>query len=314
MVLAFAFICEVIRYAREKEFFLKNIYAVIFGIAIGCMIHPKVPDYMQIVYLNYILASFYKFTGVDLGFSGELGAMNLPSTIIANFAILFCLALVLRAAFLINKRMSLPSVVWGAVAGIYTLLAFYSTRFWHQAIPLSFIFLASYFGNFMKDPDWPKTLDRIRVFILVFFIAAPFFLAANSIRLARSLEFLAVRNSYYENAGSWMRKNIPEGETIYHSYWDDSSYFIYMNPKNNYINTNDPIYMFYRYPNEFSLIDKLCMGMVINPHEALGRIFKARYAYLRKDEPLYRQIKSDANRFRLLYEDNYGAIFELLKN
>jgi hypothetical protein len=109
-----------------------------------------------------------------------------------------------------------------------------------------------------------------------------------------------------------MKNNIPEDQTIYHSNWEDSSYFICLNPKNNYINTNDPIYMFYLYPKESALLNSLSMGRAANPHEALASIFKARYGYVRKEEPLFRQVLFDKRHFKILYEDYIGAVFEVL--
>ena len=120
-------------------------------------------------------------------------------------------------------------------------------------------------------------------------------------------------NSHYEATAKWMQKNIPPGELIYHPFWSDSPYFMCFNPKNNYISVLDPIYMFYRYPKEFLINKDLYEGRFQNPQEVLGEVFKVTYGYARKSNPLYAQIENDPAHFEILYRDNGGAVFKLLK-
>ncbi|MFH1768744.1 MAG: hypothetical protein ABH858_06265 [Candidatus Omnitrophota bacterium] len=117
-------------------------------------------------------------------------------------------------------------------------------------------------------------------------------------------------NTHYEEIAVWMDENIPAGETIYHVYWSDSPYFICLNPKNNYMVVLDPIYMFYRYPEQYLAYNDLKEGLIKNPY-IIKKIFDAAYGYSRKETPLYSQIRDDKEHFDILYEDDYGIVFKI---
>jgi hypothetical protein len=115
----------------------------------------------------------------------------------------------------------------------------------------------------------------------------------------------------YEDSAYWMKSHVPAGKTIYHTGWDSSSYFICLNPKNDYINVQDPIYMFYPYPKEYIIYRNLDDGKFSKPHEVLQRIFKVNYGYVKKNTGLYWQIKNDTEHFHVLYENDLGIVFRV---
>lgn len=311
MLLVFAIMCEVLRYINNREFSKKNIYAVILGSILGCLIHPNFPNNIISLYLNGVLVPYFRLIGLDLGFSGELNPLGMRDVIVSNFSALFTLGAISWISVRMKAKINHSTMVWFGSFAVYLILAFFSMRYWYQADILFFVFAASHVSDLIKKRTAYRTSQKTKIAIAMCLIATLPFLYINAKQFTKYTGYLAERNAGMENVARWMNKNIPEGRTIYHSYWDDSSYFICLNPKNNYINTNDPIYMFYRYPREFSLIDDLSMGRVENPHEALRKIFKAEYGYLRKYEPLYDQVRGDTNHFKVIYEDNEGAIFEL---
>jgi hypothetical protein len=127
------------------------------------------------------------------------------------------------------------------------------------------------------------------------------------------MDFSSERSSRFEHVGRWMALAIPPGKTIYHSYWSDSPYFLCLNPKDKYIDVLDPIYMIWPYPREYGLLKELSLGKVDKPAAAISKIFKADYGYVHKSEPLYRQVLSSPQYFKIIYEDIEGAVFELIK-
>jgi hypothetical protein len=305
MIIVFAFICEILRWLIKKEFFARNIYIAAAGVIFGCLIHPAFPRNLFSFYLNGMLVPLCGLRGTDLGFGAELQAFDTKLALISNFAVFLSLNVIFWAALLTRRIVSLATSVWLASAGIYLFLAFFGNRYWYQANALFFIFFASCLNDWIegKGRAWPAAL---------YFIISLAFLAPNLGRLKDFMEFSCARSLHFEKTGRWMEKNIPAGQTIYHSYWADSPYFICLNPKDNYINTLDPIYMFYRYPREFKLLNELSLGRVDKPYETIGRIFKARYGYLNKFEPLYRQVNDAPRYFKVLYEDSEGIVFKLL--
>lgn len=311
-IIIFAVGCEALRHIFYKDPCAKNLYAVITGSILGCVMHPNFPNNFIPVYLNGILVPLHVAGGIDLGFSGETKALGAGAVLADNFAIFSALIIILWALLRYKKKISFASAVWFTVSGAYLVLALFSARYWYQANAIFFISLASYTGDLLKAGGRAVLLARIKKLAIFCFVLALPFIAFNAKQLKSFLDYFAATSTHYENIAKWMERNIPENQTIYHSNWDDSSYFICLNPKNNYINTNDPIYMRYIYPREFAIIDDLSMGRVNNPHEVLDKIFKTRYGYLRKAEPLYRQIANDTKHFKILYENNSGSVFELI--
>jgi hypothetical protein len=302
--------CEALRSKSNGGFFTKNIYAVIGGSALGLLIHPNFPNNIFLMYLNGVVVALYLLKGIDLGFSGELMAISTRSAFISNFALFFCLGIILWAALLTRKKAGVASCCWLAASSIFLLLAAFSSRYWYQANILFFIFCASYAGDMLEGIHWHGNPAAIYSSIAVCAVVLLIFLPLNMRELTRIRTFLAENSANRENAGRWMQQHIPENQTIYHSYWDDSAYFMCLNPKDNYINTNDPVYMFYRFPKEFEIMEPLSMGRIGNPREVFEKIFNARYGYVRKQEPLYRQIAGDPADFDIMYRDTADVIFK----
>jgi len=308
---AFALICECLRFAVNKEFCLKNIYAVAAGIILGVLIHPNFPNNIFLAYLNSVVIGLYIIQGVDLGFSGELMPFNTRFAFIDNFGLFLCLGIILWTTVLARKKAGFSSCAWLAAGSIYLAFALFSSRYWCQANILFFIFCASYSKDLLEGEDRARIRPKIYGLIVFCSIAVLLVLPYNLKQFTQLKKYLTLNSSRREAAGRWMRDHIPRGQTIYHSYWDDSAYFMCMNPKNDYINTLDPVYMFYAFPEEFGILDKLNLGRINNPRGILEKVFKIKYGYLRKIEPLYRQIVQDKLDFNIVYADEAGAVFEI---
>jgi len=314
MLIIFALVCETLRYVFNKQFCKKNILLVILGMAAGCAVHPNFPNNLLAAYLNGILVPMHLIGGINLNFSGELAALDTGIALINNITLFFAFNLIMWSSFLTKKRAGFATAVWLVSSGIYMLLAFFAARYWYQANLFVFIALASWVNDIAEGRISKRIASRILILIMLYFVVVSPLVIRNFNQLIEFINFSGKNNLRIEKAAQWMNMNIPKGRTIYHSYYDDSSYFICLNPKDSYINTNDPIYMQYRYPREFAMMNDLSMGRVSSPQDIFEKMFRADYGYVRKIEPLFRQIKSDPNHFRIVYEDGESIIFELIKN
>lgn len=311
-ITVFAFICEAIRYILNKEFFIKNIYIVIIATLLGCFIHPNFPNNLLSFHLNAVLVPLYTTMGIQLDFGAEFNSPPTKFVFTNNFALFFSLNLILWMTFFTKRRISLSTYVWFACFNIYFILLFFSYRYCYPATVLFFIFFASYLKDWAQDKDWNKLLAKINIFIALYLAMIVVFFPISSQRLKEFIEYYTINNIHYENVALWMRKHIPAGQTIYHAQWSDSTAFICLNPKNNYIVVLDPIYMFYRYPRIYVIYQKLLRGQVAKPGEVLKKVFKVNYGYTKKETALYSQIMREPKHFKILYEDNLGIVFELI--
>jgi hypothetical protein len=308
----FALVCEVIRYKTKKEFFFRNIYIVVIASLVACIIHPNSPNNWVSIYLNAILVPVSSsILGKALDFGKEFSSSSARIIFTDNFAVFFSLNLCFWLAFIGRRKLSLSTLTWWCCSCLYLVFSFFSDRYWYQANILFFIFFASYLKDYMEGKTLPEMIPKIRI-ILLFYLTVPIIFAAYTLNYIKSnVAVFAKMNAHYETVGKWMNKNIPEGETIYHAYWSDSPYFICFNPKNNYMVTLDPIYMFAPYPKKYVAYQGLIHGKG-DPYQIIKGTFGLTYGYTRNNNKLYKHIKAKENSFQILYEDHMGTVFKLL--
>jgi hypothetical protein len=310
----FAFICEALRAAFKEGFCVKNILFVLIGCAVGCIAHPNFPDNLFLLYLNGLLVPRDLIGGMAAAFSGELGALDTRSALTDNIMLFFAFNLILWILLMSKKRAGLSTAAWLAASIFYLTLALFSMRYWYQANLFIFIALASLMNDVSEGLRTKKVLSKISILIISCLIIASPLLNINFRKLTKFMKFSGEHSLRMEKCASWMSANIPAGKTVYHSYYDDSSYFICLNPANSYINTNDPVFMYSRYPREFAIMKDLSMGRISAPWKIFEKIFRVGYGYVRKIEPLFWQIRSDPEHFKIIYEDSESIVFELIIN
>lgn len=311
IIIVFALVSEIIRYALKKEFFPKNIYSVMLGTLIGCLIHPNFPNNFVSFHLNVVLVAFHIVKNSGLMSLAELFSSSARFVFLNNFALFFSLNIIIYTMFFGGVKASFPTMVWWVCASVYIVISFFCDRFWYNANLLFYIFVASYLSDWKNQTDSRKLFRAISriffVYTLIIILILPYCLRV----LTDTIQGYAMMNTHYEDVARWMSRNIPDKELIFHGYSSDSSYFICLNPKNRYIVSCDPIYMYYRYPREFGVYKALIEGRIDKPAVALKEVFKVNYGYTRNNNPLYRQIKKNTSDFKILYEDESGIVFKI---
>jgi len=311
MVLIFALICEFIRYERERNFFSKNVTAAILGIMAGTIIHPNFPYNLFSFYLNGILVPLYSLGGKNIDFGRELYSILTKSAFLNNFMVFFIFTLILWSALISRIKVSFSTLAILGCSGIYLTLSFFSNRFWYISGPLVIIFAASYLKDWWDTKKDEVTIRKRIRFFLVMWAGITILGGSYSVNsLADIIRSQISQNTHYENMAKWMRDNIPPHQTIYHAYWSDSPYFMCFNPKNNYLVALDPIYMYHWSPKIYKIYRDLKEGEEKQAYSYLKYLFNTKYGYSRKSAGFYATIKDD-QRFKIIYEDEYGVIFAL---
>lgn len=314
ILILFALICESIRYAFNKELYLRNIYIVIIASTLGCILHPNFPNYLLYVQLNALIVPWYYLGGVGLDFGNEMFSYPTKMVLMANVVLFFTLNLVIWLSCL-GKRIKFPTAVWLACFNLYLIMALVSNRYWYQANVLGFVFFASYTKDLIGQDGWSKKVfSKIKVSILLYLIIICLFFPYNMNQIQATFKWQTEKILDYENAARWMQRNILPGKIIYHANWEDAAFFICLNPKDNYLVACDPIYMAYYYPKIFLIYKDLREGKLERPDRVIKEIFKADYGFSRKDNKLYTDIKNDQRHFKILYENKLGIIFQILPN
>ncbi|MEW6008622.1 MAG: hypothetical protein AB1629_03205 [Candidatus Omnitrophota bacterium] len=309
----FAFICEILRYVFHREFIIRNIYIAIIASCLGCLLHPNFPNNLIYIKLNSLIVPWYYLKDVEINFGTEVFSFPTKLVVMENFLLFLALNIFLWSSSL-GKKIKFPTAVWLACFNFYLILAFFSSRYWYPANALCFIFFASYLNDLRESRNLNNFVAKANLFTSLLLLSAILVLPSNFKKICETLERNIKVCINYENAASYMRRNIPSGQTIYHAKWSDAPFFICLNPKNNYLVVCDPIYMSYYFPRIFTIYNNLQIGKLEKPYEVLDRIFKVSYGFTRRDHLIYPQVKNDPRHFKVLYENEIGIIFKIIKH
>lgn len=277
----------------------KVIGVVSAGWLLSFLFHPNFPRNIYYFYLNGILVPLYAAkTGIL-----ELGAEFFPintQQLVQYFPILVP-GIIIGAYLWTNKNTFSKNLFW--FWSIYLFLGLVSRKNLTLGYPIFLLWLATVLNG--------KALTLSGFFTAFILIV---FSGVNTYgHLQQSLQGESVYNSHYEQVAGWLKKNVPIGETIFHTNWSDSQYLIGLDPKHNFIVTLDPIYMYSWNSDLYKKYREISFGNSEKPYEDIKKYFGAKYGYAGKNYfgKLIEQMKSDPKHFTVLAEDYLGVIFRL---
>lgn len=307
LLILYALIVEIVRYAYKKEFCFKSLIASSGGILAGFMIHPNFPNNFIVFFLNSILVPIYTIKTGVLELGAEFFPLSTRELLLSYPVIIIGLILLIYVAISKRPKTSFHTNVFLTLTMVFFVLSLICRRYLLHGYSLMLIAFASYFSDSMGD------IKKIGKGIMIVVSIAIVLLGLNCLKSVRYNGFVTrVVNTHYEQVGKWMKENIPEGELVFHANWSDSQYFIGLNPGNDYFVTLDPVYMYQEDPELYRLYRDVSFGRTGNPYSVLKDTFRVQYGYVSKNYfmGLINQIKLD-RRFTILKEDRFGLIFKL---
>ena len=302
---------ETMRYLYKREFYPRNFVYSILGIVLAQFIHPNFPNNGLSLYLNGFLVPWSTMFGkIRLNYGLEwnpittkIALLDFPILFAGTFAVVILL-------FLGKAKVSFHTLAFFFATALFAGAAMFSNCYWYFVYPLGLIFLAMFFTDFLRDKG-PRA--RIMVYLAAGFILA--LTALNGLRtnsISDNFSKHIGRNMHFERMAKWMNTHLPPEQVVFHTGWSDSPYFICFNDKDYYLNVLDPIYLYYYSNNVYYIYDALVHGRAKKPFKIFKKVFKTRYGYCGKGYGLYKLIKDNPDRIKILFEDDYGVIFEIL--
>ncbi|MBN3037972.1 MAG: hypothetical protein JW869_00985 [Candidatus Omnitrophica bacterium] len=314
-ILFYALATETVRYIAKREFYSKSLIVVSFSILLAYLIHPNFPNNFLAFYLNGVLIPVQGLKGAF-----ELGGEHLPLTtreLLTNYPLIIPgMLLILLLSIFSGAKTRFVTQVLAVYSTIFLLLSFVSHRYIVHSYPFILLFIASYLSDYLRGDSAFGAFAKNRFLTFGSMATLSLLAIALAFKTVADIDLYAAffekRNGHYERMGEWMAENIPKGELMFHTGWIDSSFFIGINPKNDYFLALHPIYMYWGEREIYNLYKRLSWGQVRDPYSVLKYVFRVNYGYARKDYSLSRQIKDD-ERFKILKEDAKGFIFKLIK-
>ena len=77
----------------------------------------------------------------------------------------------------------------------------------------------------------------------------------------------------------WVRANVPAGDIVFNTDWDDFPRMFYFDPTHRYVSGLDPTYLYDRNADLSRLYDRITLGKEKDPGPLIRDRFGARYVF-----------------------------------
>jgi hypothetical protein len=115
----------------------------------------------------------------------------------------------------------------------------------------------------------------------------------------------------YKAGAEWMRANIPAGQRVFNTDWDDFPRLFYYDPTHNYISGLDPTYLLDRDKALSELYEGITLGKEDDPGPLIRDRFGARYVFTDNSHDDFFLNARESGWFEIVYEDRDCTIFHI---
>jgi len=110
-------------------------------------------------------------------------------------------------------------------------------------------------------------------------------------------------HAFYKAGAEWMRDNLPPGQLVFNTDWDDFPRLFYYDPSHSYITGLDPTYLYDKDPALSKLYDRITLGKEEDPGPLIRDRFGARYVFTDNQHEDFFDNAQASGWFQVVYED-----------
>ena len=120
--------------------------------------------------------------------------------------------------------------------------------------------------------------------------------------------------NYYKAGMQWVRSNVPPGDIVFNTDWDDFPRMFYFDPTHRYISGLDPTYLYDRNPDLSKLYDRITLGKENDPGPLIRDRFGARYVFTdnSSDHTKFSTKAMESGWVEVVYEDKDCTVLHIL--
>jgi hypothetical protein len=118
-------------------------------------------------------------------------------------------------------------------------------------------------------------------------------------------------HDYYRAGAEWMRANVPPGQIIFNTDWDDFPRLFYFDPNHSYVSGLDPTYLYDKDPALSRLYDRITLGEQEDPAPLIRDRFGARYVFSDNDHDKFFTNAIESGWVEIVYEDTDCTIMHI---
>jgi hypothetical protein len=115
-------------------------------------------------------------------------------------------------------------------------------------------------------------------------------------------------HDHYRAGAEWLRNNVPPGQIIFNTDWDDFPRLFYYDPTHYYVSGLDPSYLFDKDPDLSQLYDRITLGREEDPAPLIRNRFGARYVFSDNSHHEFFEHARLSGWFDIVYEDTQCTI------
>jgi hypothetical protein len=110
-------------------------------------------------------------------------------------------------------------------------------------------------------------------------------------------------HDHYRSGAEWLKNNVPPGQIIFNTDWDDFPRLFYYDSSHYYVSGLDPSYLFDKNPDLSRLYDRITLGQEENPGPLIRDRFGARYVFSDNAHHDFFEHARVSGWFDIVYED-----------
>ena len=118
-------------------------------------------------------------------------------------------------------------------------------------------------------------------------------------------------HDYYRAGSEWMRANVPTGQMIFNTDWDDFPRLFYYDPSHVYVSGLDPTYLYDKDRALSQLYDDITLGKEEDPGPLIRDRFGARYVFTDNSHDEFFGNARASGWFDIVYEDKDCTILHI---
>jgi len=156
-----------------------------------------------------------------------------------------------------------------------------------------------------KEKDLRDFVRTIAMAVVALLLSA--FLSMNLKATVKEIE-QSERHDYYRAGAEWLRANVPPGQIIFNTDWDDFPRLFYYDSSHYYVSGLDPSYLYEKNPDLSRLYDGITLGREEDPGQLIRDKFGARYVFSDNNHHDFFEHARLSGWFDIVYEDTECTI------
>jgi hypothetical protein len=253
------------RYLTERRFDWKTPAAILGALVLGILVNPYFPNNLRIFWLqNFVVPWVAVSGGPAMSLAREFIPPATRAFALYHLAVLIPYSAALYLALLRPRKREARTGVLFVISLALILMTLLLPRFVEYSVPLTLLFLASFFTDELATFDLREALSRAgrrrKAALAVIGTAFPILAAVLVWSHARAVEFFTPVPPMRREAALYLAEHTEPDELVFTCDWDDGPELFYFNDRNRYPVLLDPNFVCHRDPDRCREWAKVARG------------------------------------------------------